>query len=164
MFSAASGRGLYNEAFAKKLGTEPSKHNRRTGVRYVILILAVCGMIVSGLALKVHYDDPGKEPCSINDKWDCGVVNHSPYAVMHGVPVAAIGIAGYLLIAVLALMRLRLPLLVAVLIGLGFALYLTNIEAHVLEVYCLYCVISQGIIAILTLLALIWIGVSKRRA
>ena len=133
-------------------------------MRIVIVLFAVLGIIASTLALKVHYDDPGKEPCSINDKWDCGVVNHSPYAVMHGVPVAAIGIAGYLLIAVLALMRLRLPLLVAVLIGLGFALYLTNIEAHVLEVYCLYCVISQGIIAILTLLALIWIGVSKRRA
>ncbi|HZP24044.1 MAG TPA: vitamin K epoxide reductase family protein, partial [Terriglobales bacterium] len=128
-------------------------------MRIVIVLFAVLGIIASTLALKVHYDDPGKEPCSINDKWDCGVVNHSPYAVMHGVPVAAIGIAGYLLIAVLALMRLRLPLLVAVLIGLGFALYLTNIEAHVLEVYCLYCVISQGIIAILTLLALIWIGV-----
>ena len=65
-------------------------------MRYVIVVLAVLGMVVSSLALKVHYDDPGKEPCSINDKWDCGMVNHSPYAMVHGVPVAAIGIAGYL--------------------------------------------------------------------
>src|SRR5262249_22472625 len=124
--------------------------NRRIGVRYAILILAICGMIVSGLALKVHYDDPGKEPCSINDKWDCGVVNHSPYAVMFGVPVAAIGIAGYLLLAVLGMIRQRILLLVSSLGALAFALYLTNIEKHVLEVWCLYCVISQGIIAILT--------------
>ncbi|MFZ0315112.1 MAG: vitamin K epoxide reductase family protein [Candidatus Korobacteraceae bacterium] len=133
-------------------------------MRYAIVILAFLGMVVSSLALKVHYDDPGKEPCSINDKWDCGVVNHSPYAMVRGVPVAAIGIAGYLLIAVLGFMRRRGLLLIAVLIGLAFALHLTNIEAHVLEVWCLYCVISQGIIAVLTLLSAIWIGWAKLRA
>ena len=132
-------------------------------MRLAIIFLAALGMIVSSLALKVHYDDPGKEPCSINDKWDCGVVNHSPYAMIYGVPVAAIGIAGYLLIAVLAWLRLRGLLLLAVLGGLAFAAYLTNIEAHVLEVYCLYCVISQGIIAIITLLALVWAALAKRR-
>jgi len=120
-------------------------------------------MIVSGLALKVHYDDPGKEPCSINDKWDCGVVNHSPYAVMFGVPVAALGIAGYLLIAVLGMARQKVLLLVLVLIALAFALYLTNIEKHVLEVWCLYCVISQGIIAILALLSIGWVVSSRMR-
>jgi len=132
-------------------------------VRYVIVVLAVLGMVVSSLALKVHYDDPGKEPCSINDKWDCGVVNHSPQAMVRGVPVAAVGIAGYLLIAVLGFTRRKGLLLISVLIGLAFALYLTNIEAHVLEVWCLYCVISQGIIAVLTLLSLIWIGWAKLR-
>jgi uncharacterized membrane protein len=125
------------------------------------VVLAVLGIVVSSLALKVHYDDPGKEPCSINDKWDCGVVNHSPYAMVHGVPVAAIGIVGYLLIAVLGFTRRKGLLLVSVVIGLAFALYLTNIEAHVLEVWCLYCAISQGIIAVLTLLSLIWIGWAK---
>jgi len=141
-----------------------ASYNRRTGdlVRYLIVLLAIAGIVVSGLALKVHYDT-GTEPCRINDKWDCGVVNHSPYAVFHGVPVAAIGIAGYLLIAILAFVRRQTPLLLAVLVGLAFALYLTNIEAHVLEVWCLYCVISQAIIATLTLLALIWLGWTRFR-
>jgi uncharacterized membrane protein len=132
-------------------------------VRYLIVLLAIAGMVVSSLALKVHYDT-GSEPCRLSDKWDCGAVNHSPYAVIHGVPVAAIGIAGYLLIGVLGFMRRRGLVLVAVLIGLAFALYLTNIEAHVLEVWCLYCVISQGIIAVLTLLALAWIGWARLRS
>ena len=132
-------------------------------MRYAILILAVLGIVVSSLALKVHYDDPGKEPCSINDKWDCGVVNHSQYAVMFGVPVAAVGIGGYLLIAVLAFLRQRGVLLLAVLVALSFTLYLTHIEARVLEVYCLYCVISQGIIAIITLLAIVWAAWARRK-
>ena len=132
-------------------------------MRYLIILLAMAGIVVSSLALKVHYDT-GSEPCSINDKWDCGVVNHSPYAVMYGVPVAAIGIAGYLLIAILAFLRKRGWLLLAVLVGLGFALYLTNIEWHVLEVWCVYCVISQAIIAVLTLLALVWLGWARFRS
>jgi vitamin-K-epoxide reductase (warfarin-sensitive) len=133
-------------------------------LRYLILILAIFGMIVSGLALKVHYDDPGKEPCSINDKWDCGVVNHSPYAVMFGVPVAALGIAGYLLIAVLGAARQKTWLLISVLLALAFTLYLTNIERSVLEVWCLYCVISQGIIVILSLLSIGWVVSSRMRS
>jgi len=132
-------------------------------VRYLIVLLALAGIVVSGLALKVHYDT-GSEPCRLNDKWDCGVVNHSPYAEIHGVPVAAVGIAGYLLIGALGFLRRRGWLLVAVLIGLAFALYLTHIEASVLGVWCLYCVISQAIIAVLTLLALIWLGWTRWRA
>ncbi len=146
---------------ATTVGKGHSKPENR--VRYLIVLFAISAIVVSSLALKVHYDDPGKEPCSINDKWDCGVVNHSPYAMIHGVPVAAIGIAGYLLIAILAFLRRRALLLILVLIGLGFALHLTSIEAHVLEVWCLYCVISQGIIAILTVLSLIWLAWPKLR-
>ena len=125
-------------------------------MRYLIAVLALAGIVVSTLALRVHYSTE-TAPCSLNEKWDCGIVNHSPYAEIRGFPVAAIGIAGYLLIGFLALLRRRGLLLVAVLIGMAFALYLTNIEAKVLGVWCLYCVISQGIIAILTLLAMGWV-------
>jgi vitamin-K-epoxide reductase (warfarin-sensitive) len=44
----------------------------------------------------------------------------------------------------------------AAIIGLGFALYLTHIEKDVLMVWCLYCVTSQIIIAVITLLAAGW--------
>jgi len=125
-------------------------------LRYLVALLAIAGIIVSGLALYVHYSTE-TQPCSINEKWDCGIVNHSPYAEIRGIPVATIGIAGYLLIAVLALMRRRAFLLLASLAGMAFALYLTNIEAKVLGVWCLYCVISQAVIAAITLLAISWV-------
>jgi vitamin-K-epoxide reductase (warfarin-sensitive) len=132
-------------------------------VRYAIVILAILGIVASSLALKVHYDDPGKEPCSINDKWDCGTVNHSEYAMIHGVPVAAFGIAGYLLIAVLAFLREKELLLIAVLLALPFAVHLTDIEKYVLQIWCLYCVISQGILAVLALLSIGWVVWSRVR-
>jgi uncharacterized membrane protein len=125
-------------------------------LRYLVALLALAGIIISGLALHVHYSTE-TQPCSINEKWDCGIVNHSPYAEIRGIPVATIGIAGYLLIGILALMRRRAFLLLASLAGMAFALYLTNIEAKVLGVWCLYCVISQAVIAAITLLAISWV-------
>jgi len=124
-------------------------------VRYLLAILAIAGIVVSVMALRVHYSTE-TAPCSINEKWDCGIVNHSPYAEIRGIPVAALGIAGYLLIGTFAMLRRRGLLLAAALIGMAVALYLTNIEARVLGVWCLYCVISQGIIAVTTLLSIGW--------
>ncbi len=135
-------------------------------MRYLIALLALAGVAVSALALRVHYST-ATEPCSINEKWDCGIVNHSPFSEVAHVPVAAIGIAGYLALAGLALARRRALVAGAAIVGLGFALYLSHIERDVLQVWCLYCVISQGIIALVTLLSLGWLAVAqlkKRRA
>jgi uncharacterized membrane protein len=55
---------------------------------------------------------------------------------------------------VLASLRAYRLLLVAALAGLAFSLYLANIEAHVLGVWCVYCVISLGIISLMSLLTL----------
>lgn len=132
-------------------------------MRFLVFFLAVCGVVVSALALHVHYSTD-IQPCSINAKWDCGIVNHSRFSEIKHVPVAAIGIAGYTVLGVLALFRRRRTLLAASLIALAFSLYLTDIEAHKLQVWCLYCVISQGIIACLTLLAIADMFLSRRSA
>ena len=123
-------------------------------MKYVLVAFAALGIVVSALALREHYRTEGDSPCSINERWDCGIVNHSPYAMLAGIPVAALGIAGYLLIAALAWRRAYRVLLAAALAGLAFSLYLARIEAHVLGVWCIYCVISLGIISLITLLAL----------
>jgi vitamin-K-epoxide reductase (warfarin-sensitive) len=124
-------------------------------MRYVLIVLAVLGIIASSLALREHYRTCGDAPCDINEKWDCGIVNHSPFAVLVGIPVADIGIAGYLLLGVLAFKRFYRLLLAAALIALSFSLYLAHIEASVLGVWCLYCAISLGSISMISLLALV---------
>src|SRR5262249_33080487 len=137
----------------------------RMPMRWLIAFIALLGILDSALALREHYRT-GTSPCSINDKWDCGLVNHSPYAVFARVPVAAIGIAGYILLGALALMKFRRILLLAALLGLGFSLYLTRIEAQILQVWCIYCVISLATISLITLLALghVIAGALKRGA
>jgi len=39
-------------------------------MKYLLLILAVLGIIVSSLALREHYRQEGDSPCSINEHWD----------------------------------------------------------------------------------------------
>ena len=121
-------------------------------MRYVLIILALLGIAASSLALREHYRPYGESVCDINDHWDCGIVNHSPYAMLHGFPVADIGIAGYLLLGILAMKRMYKVMLVLAVPALAFALYLAHIEKDVLGVWCLYCAISLGTISLMTLL------------
>jgi vitamin-K-epoxide reductase (warfarin-sensitive) len=127
---------------------------KEEAMKQVLVILAAAGIVVSALALREHYRTEGDSPCSINERWDCGIVNHSPYAMLAGIPVAALGIAGYLLMAALAWRRAYHLVLAVALVGLGFSLYLAHVEKDILGVWCIYCVISLGIISLITLLAL----------
>lgn len=124
-------------------------------MKYLIALLALAGVVVSVLALRVHYSTD-VSACSINAVWDCGTVNHSPFAEIFHIPVAILGIAGYLALGALAFTRQRYLLLLVAIVGMVFALRLTLIEELVLEAWCIYCVISQCIMALITLLSLGW--------
>jgi vitamin-K-epoxide reductase (warfarin-sensitive) len=126
-----------------------------------IVMLCLTGVLVSGLALGEHYNTK-PSPCSINDKWDCGIVNHSPYAIVRGIPVALIGSIGYALLAALAGRLARFTAFLAFL-ALLFSLRLTWIEWKTLGVWCIYCVSSQFIIICVFLLSILAAAVSRRR-
>jgi uncharacterized membrane protein len=125
-------------------------------MRYLIAVLALIGAVVSGLALQVHYS-VATSPCSINEKWDCDVVNHSSYSLIQGIPVAILGIVGYLGLVWLGLARQRAVLTAAAAAGLGYSLYLAHVERDILGVWCLYCVISLADIALIMVLGFIWL-------
>src|SRR5437016_3588720 len=46
-------------------------------------MLSLAGVLVSAFVLREHYSNE-TSPCKINDVWDCGTVNHSPYAEFRG--------------------------------------------------------------------------------
>jgi vitamin-K-epoxide reductase (warfarin-sensitive) len=131
-------------------------------MRWLIAVLAVVGLVVSVLALRVHYST-ATELCDINEKWDCGVVNHSPFAEIAHVPVAALGIGGYIVLAGLALMKRRSLLIGLAVVALGFSAYLTYVEKYVLEVYCIYCVISAATITLIFVLSIGWLIAARRQ-
>ena len=136
-------------------------------MKYLLALLALAGIVVSVLALHVHNQDPSQAPpCAVTEKFDCGAVNHSRYAVfpprtfdepansgkLH-IPIATVGIVGYALIALAALSgRLWIVLELAE-IGFFFAAMLTFLEAYVIQKWCIYCLWSQAIIAAILLVA-----------
>ncbi|HEV2965166.1 MAG TPA: vitamin K epoxide reductase family protein [Candidatus Angelobacter sp.] len=123
-------------------------------MRWIVALVALLGLLAATAALREHYRTEAS-PCSINEKWDCGIVNHSLYAIQGPVPVADIGIAGYFLLGVLALMRAWRTAFIAAVIGLAYSLYLTYIEAAKLQVWCIYCVISLSMISLITILTFV---------
>jgi vitamin-K-epoxide reductase (warfarin-sensitive) len=148
-------------------------------MRYLIAVLALAGVIVSSFALREHYrTEPS--PCSINERWDCGAVNRSPFAEVGGIlqqltgqpagdspgrlariPVAVVGMAGYLLIGAFALARRWWIVLLLTTGAVGFSLLLTYIEARLLETYCIWCVTSAGIISLTEIASIV--AVARRR-
>ena len=145
-------------------------------LRLLIALLAVGGLVVSVLALRVHLQDPNAAPpCAVSEHWDCGAVNHSRFAVFPPrtldeeldskghLPVAVAGIVGYALIALLALLGHDFFTFEAVQVGLFFALMLTFIEKYIMEKWCIYCVWSQCILAVLFVVAAVNLWSSHRR-
>jgi vitamin-K-epoxide reductase (warfarin-sensitive) len=131
-------------------------------MRYILIALALVGAVVSSLALHEHYRTD-TSPCSINERWDCGIVNHSPFAMLFGVPVAVIGIAGYALLGVLAARRAFRTMMLLVLPALAFSLYLAHVEKDILGVWCIYCVASLAVICLMTPLCLVAVLVRDRQ-
>jgi len=122
-------------------------------VRYIIAVLAVAGIVVSCLALAQHYGAPAEPIDLIHSAWNSAYVNQSSFATVYGMPVALLGVAGYLMLAVLVLLRRVVLTVYFAGIGLAYGLYLTNIEAHVLHVWCVYCVASLILIIVIAILA-----------
>ena len=111
-------------------------------MRYVIAALAIGGIGVSCLALAGRYAMPVQPIDVLYSNWNSAYVNQSSYAEVYGIPVAVLGIAGYALLAVLALLRRTALTVCFAGIGLAYALYVTDIEAHFLRVWCVYSVSS----------------------
>ena len=149
-------------------------------MRYFIALLAVAGIVISSLALRVHLQDPGQAPpCAVSEHWDCGTVNHSRFATFppmpaasfgeapapagRHIPVATLGIIGYAIIAATALFgRLWITLQLAE-IGFGFAAFLTYLEAFVIEKWCIYCVWSQVTITLILIATAVALYLQHRR-
>jgi len=115
---------------------------RMTGLTHrltiLVAILAVCGIAVSSVSLQHHYATSKTSFCDIGEAFNCDIVNRSEYSTLLGIPVALIGMLGYAALAGLATVyraRRETPALLfgGAAAGLAFALYLTYIEAHVLE-------------------------------
>lgn len=112
--------------------------------------LALAGIGVAGYLTYTHY--AGIDPACVAGSSGCHVVQASEYAELAGVPVALIGLVGYVLI--LASVFVSPPLGPALTLGLtlggtGFSAYLTYLEIWDIEAICQWCVASAVIMTTL---------------
>src|SRR5215471_11433157 len=128
------------------------------GLMVCIAILSMIGVILSAVSLERHYAKSETNFCDFSQKFSCDIVNRSEYSEVAGVPVAGIGIAGYIalfLFSTLWKSRSETPtrLLAVAVAGLLFALYLTYVEAYELKAWCILCLASQLVIFLITVAA-----------
>ena len=124
----------------------------------LIAVLSLAGAVLSGISLQRHYAKSATDFCDFSQHFNCDIVNRSDYSELAGVPVAGIGVVGYVVLFLLSTLwrsREETPtrLLAAAIVGLGFALYLSSIEMFRLHTWCILCVGSQMLIFMIALLA-----------
>lgn len=131
----------------------PSFSNR------LIFILSLLGLGISSF-LFYEYSIAGSIICPTGG--GCDIVRASPYSSFLGVSIPILGMAFYLAMAGLSVVRshafsskklFRLQLLGS-LAGVGFGMYLTFLEVFVIKAICFWCALSF-IISLAVLLSVI---------
>ena len=118
-------------------------------LRTAIAIVGLIGLGISGYLTYVHYADVAP---ICTGSGSCEKVQSSRYAELAGIPVAVLGLIGYLAILATALADAELPRMAGAtlaLAGLGFSLYLTYLELFVIDAICQWCLASAVMTAIL---------------
>lgn len=120
-------------------------------LRTTLIVLAAVGVALAGYLTYLHYSGT-TPPCSIKGN-PCSQVQKSRYSELAGVPVALIGLIGYIVILGSLLApegeRARFATMALTLGGLGFSAYLTYREVFTLHKICEWCVGSAVLMTIM---------------
>jgi uncharacterized membrane protein len=125
-----------------------------------IPVLSLVGILVAGY---LSYIESTGAQAVCGPVGDCNTVNQSEYAVLFGVPVGVLGLAGYVAIVGAWLMSRRgsgaaadwakVALLALAALGTLFSVYLTFLEPFVIGATCAWCLTSAVVMTLLMLLA-----------
>jgi uncharacterized membrane protein len=116
-----------------------------------IASIALLGVAIATYLVYIHY--AGIKPICAAGGGGCEKVQTSDYAKLAGIPVAVLGLAGYLAILASLFVRGDLGRLAGAAIalsGFGFSVYLTYREIFTIKAICQWCV---GSAVLMTLLA-----------
>jgi uncharacterized membrane protein len=144
-------------------------------LQLVSLVLAVIGLGVSAYETYAHFTNTPLAGCPTggHGTFDCGAVITSPQSMVFGVlPVAVLGLIFYVVVtALMTPWAWRMPRrevgllrLAAMIVGMGFAIYLIYAEVVQIQQVCEYCtgvhVITFLLFCLTVVAAAIW-GLGK---
>jgi uncharacterized membrane protein len=125
-------------------------------LRITLIVMAVAGVGLASYLTYVHYS--GIKPLCGRNGGSCEFVQTSKYSHLAGVPVALLGLIGYVVILGTLLApeeeRWRFATAAFVLGGFAFSAYLTYREVFSLEAICEYCVSSAVLLTVMVPLSL----------
>jgi uncharacterized membrane protein len=130
------------------------------GLRITSVLLALAGVGAAGYLLWVRQAGSALI-CSTGG---CETVQSSPYADVLGVPVALLGLVGYLALVVTALFRSENAQFAHTALALAaavFSTYLLYVQVGVIGAVCDWCVVSDVIVTVLAILALLRMKIAQ---
>ena len=132
-------------ATTRRLATDPR-------LRLAIVILCILGIGDAGYLTYVH-SSGAKALCTFGG--GCETVQTSRWATLDGVPIAILGLIGYIAILLSLAVRHELARAAAfgiAVVGFGFSVYLTYRELFTIKAICQWCVGSAVLMTALTVL------------
>jgi uncharacterized membrane protein len=133
-------------------------------LRAVVALVALAGIAVAGYLTYVHYQ-PDALICTSGG--GCETVQESSYAELAGIPVALLGLLGYVAVLLLVAWDSELARTLAAAIALtaaGFAVYLLVLQAFVIDAWCVWCLVNDVVIVPLLAITTAWRAWSLREA
>lgn len=130
------------------------------------LYRASVALVIVGLFVSIYmtiYKVTGNEGMCLGSG-DCSTVNASRFSEVNGIPVAVLGIIGYVAILGVHLLENRNPffrqnatlfIFGMALAGFVFTLWLIYVEIAIIKAICPFCVTSQAAMTIIFIIAVI---------
>ncbi len=139
---------------------------------YLLLVLALGGLADAAYLTHEHYLNI-IPPCHINRFFtilsDCGLVLHSKYAVLFGVPLALLGAIHYFILSSAIMAALftkkrifKIWILIQSAGGALFSIYLMYLQFFVIKSICVYCTLSALVSFIIFILSLFWLERARK--
>jgi uncharacterized membrane protein len=125
-------------------------------LRRATFVLALLGVAIAGYLTWVHY--AGLEPFCVGGGGSCERVQSSQWSELAGIPVAVLGLGGYLLLLASLLLPEdpgRSAAALLALVGAGFSAWLTYVELAKIDAVCQWCAASAVIMVLLAVVSVI---------
>jgi uncharacterized membrane protein len=137
-------------------------------LRYGAIITALIGLAVSAYLAEAKLAN--KDVLCFEGMGDCNIVNTSAYSMWRGIPVAVLGVIGYVVILALIFIMNRQKDQSSIIIlaffgvttfGTLYSLYLTYVELFIIHAVCPWCLTSAIAMFVLFIISILILGRSR---
>lgn len=117
-------------------------------------ILSLVGIVLASYLLASYFKPQTADVCRIDETVNCDAVTQGSLATIFGIPIALVGLTGYLIIFFSSLAKKKGLVLFMAAFGTLFCLRITYLELFVVKIICPVCIACQLIMLTILILSL----------